>query len=98
MGLAPPGRPGSIRAGCMRGWFLERRLGTVSDETVDTGVESSERPRSRRALLSAAGVAAGAVAAGRLLAPESADAADGGNLVLGQANTATSKTSLATSG
>jgi hypothetical protein len=75
----------------------------MSDETVENAGdavdgEGVERPQSRRRLLQAAGVAAGAVAAGRMLAPESASAADGGNFVLGTANTATSKTSLATSG
>jgi hypothetical protein len=70
----------------------------MSEATVEKSGEPPERPRSRRALLQAAGVAAGAVAASRLLAPEPAFAADGGNMVLGQANAATSATTLATSG
>ena len=34
----------------------------MGERTVDTGAEPVEQPRSRRALLQAAGVAAGAVA------------------------------------
>ena len=74
----------------------EQEIGANEGKVVDAA--QPEGARSRLDLLKAAGVAAGVVAAGRLVAPEAAGAADGSNFVLGQANTATSKTSLTTSG
>ena len=58
----------------------------------------SSAPRSRRAILAAALGGAGALFAHALGRPTSAAAADGDPLTLGQANTATSSTSLATDG
>src|SRR3954470_16377837 len=75
-----------IRPRSVRVLIPERRPAAMRDEKGETGAQPAERPRSRRALLGASGAAVGAVAAGRLLGPDAADAADGGNLVLGQAN------------
>lgn len=61
-------------------------------------MSEEQTQRSRRDILKVAGVAAGALAGGSLLGTGDASAADGGNLVLGSANSATSETSLATSG
>jgi hypothetical protein len=59
-------------------------------------VSSDQRPvvTSRRTVLTAAVAAAGAAVAGRIIGPDTARAADGGNLILGQANEAASLTSL----
>jgi hypothetical protein len=60
---------------------------------------SGEERTTRRDLLLTAGLAAaGATVAGQLVGADSADAADGNALLLGSSNTATNKTSLATSG
>jgi len=59
---------------------------------------SSDERRTRRDVLRAAGVVAGAAVAGQLVGAETAGAADGDNFKVGQANAASSKTTLATSG
>jgi len=64
----------------------------------DTEAAPEPERRSRRDLLRTAGLVAGAAAAGRLVGADTAAAADGGSFTLGQANAATSKTSLTTSG
>ena len=53
-----------------------------------------EKSSTRGRFLRALGLAAGAAVAGRLTAAETADAADGGNTVLGQANTSSHQTSV----
>lgn len=58
----------------------------------DTGEQT------RKDMLKAAGLAAGALVGANLLSASDASAADGGSLVLGTANSATNKTSLATAG
>ena len=70
----------------------------MSDERAEPTEEAPEPLQSRRRWLQTMAAAAGAVGATRLLGAARAEAADGGNFVLGVANAATSKTSLATSG
>jgi hypothetical protein len=60
---------------------------------------SEEQGKTRKELLRAAGVVAGAAVVGQLAAADAAEAGDGNSLVLGSsANTATNKTVLTTSG
>src|SRR4051794_9716326 len=67
----------------------------MTHELEDTEAASAEHKSSTRGgFLRALGVVAGAAVVGQLAATEAADAADGGNTVLGSANTASHQTSV----
>jgi hypothetical protein len=67
---------------------------TTEAEATQAPAAHAEKSSTRGGFLRALGLAAGAAVAGQLVASEAADAADGGNTVLGNANTAAHQTSV----